>query len=270
MRTGILGLLVLLGAHGAAAQSNDVTFFVIGKHANFAHVGDDDPAPVDFSFFSEIFLTGGGDASEATLTFPTGEIQPFNDMRVAEGGDRDNLLLVSGEDRFTRGSDLTERYPDGDYTVSFATPSGDVAALLTFQPRPLPPAPRVTVRQEGRTCDRFDAGKDLVISWSDFDTGRSDPNEILDDLIFVILTNADGERIAHSGRPFENRPYLTYASTEFRIDQAVLEPGASYTLSVEHALLDDTAAFDGVPGFTTRAVTTKRNVTTGDAQSGCR
>ena len=101
------------------------------------------------------------------------------------------------------------------------------------------------------------AGEALTVTWSDFSQGRADDNGILDDLIFVILQDAKGNRIAHSGRPFENRPYLTYADLEFVIDGKIFESGRSYTLSVEHALLDDTRTFAGVPAMTTRAVTTK-------------
>ena len=265
----VLAALASFVASEAWAQSADVTFFVIGKHANFDHAVAGKPQPVDFSFFSEIFLTAAGDAERATLEFPTGEVQPYRDMRTAEGGARDNLLLVSGEDRFTEAEELAERYPDGDYLVQFGTPSGDVAARLTFQPRPLPRAPLITLQQGGRECEVFSPGSDLAVTWSAFEHGRSDPNGILDDLIFVILTNEEGIRVAHSGRPFENRPYLTYASDGYVIDGTVLEPQQSYELSVEHALLDDTTEFDGVPGFTTRAVTTKRTVRTGPIGSGC-
>jgi extradiol dioxygenase family protein len=69
-------------------------------------------------------------------------------------------------------------------------------------------------------------------------------------------------RVAHSGRPFEGRPYLTWADSRFTIDGKVLEPDQAYTLSVEHALLDDTTRFDSVPAFTTRAVTTKLELRT--------
>lgn len=262
---------MFLATSTAAAQSADVTFFVIGKHANFGFAEAGEPTPIDFSFFSEIFLTAGGDAASATLEFPTGEIQEYRDMRLAEGGDRDNLFLVSGPDRFTDAADLAARYPDGNYRVSFVTPSGDVDADLIFQPRPLPRAPEVIVLQDGRQCESYSPDRDLSVSWTAFELGGADPNGILDDLIFVILTDSEGVRVAHSGRPFEARPYLTYSNSDFTIPAAALAPEQSYTLSVEHALLDDTTEFDGVPGFTTRAVTTKRTVRTGTGENaGCR
>ena len=262
--------LLLCGT--AAAQQDDVTFFVIGKHANYSQDTFGRSESIDFSFFSEIFLTGEGDAGNASLTFPTGERIDYADMRNAEGGSRDNIFLISGEDRFTSFADLQNRYPDGDYHVSFDTPSGDVDdGILTFQERPLPAPPVVSLRQAGSEyCGRLAPGKNLTVSWQAFAEGKADPNGILDDLVFVILTNSEGHRVAHSGRPFENRPYLTYASDSHTIHGDVLLPGESYTLSVEHAILDDTTTFDDVPAFTTRAVTTKVEIEVGDdAMSSC-
>lgn len=252
------------------AQRADVTFFVIGKHANFQQDEAGQLAPVDFSFFSEIFLTSDGDANGAVLEFPTGERTEYRDMRQAEGGKRDNLFLISGEDRYTDFSSLQARYPDGNYRVSFETPSGNVAGgTLLFAERPLPAPPRITTRQgDAQDCRILQAGRSTTVSWSSFAQGREDANGVLNDLVFVILTDADGNRVAHSGRPFEERPYLTYDDTNFTIDGAVLRTG-TYTLSVEHALLDDTTRFDGVPAFTTRAVTTKLALEVASEPAGC-
>jgi hypothetical protein len=262
----IVGGLATLTLGGTAfGQQEDVTFFVIGKHANFAQTSAGDTEAVDFSFFSEIFLTSGGDAGDATLRFPTDELIQYRDMREAEGGSRDNLFLISGEDRFTRFADLQNRYPDGDYEVSFSTPSGNVDnGVLTFEERPLPNAPVIELQQgEKSSCSVLAPGEDVTVSWQTFAEGKGDPNGILDDLVFVILTNADGVRVSHSGRPFEGRPYLTYADESHTIPGDVFEAGETYTLSVEHAILDDTTQFDDVPAFTTRAVTTKLEVRVG-------
>jgi predicted enzyme related to lactoylglutathione lyase len=265
-----LALLTLFVALPGLAQQDDVTFFVIGKHTNVAQDMAGGLTPVDFSFFSEIFLTDDGNADAATLTFPGGERVPFRDMRAATGGDRDNLLLVAGEDRYTNVDDLQRRYPDGEYRISFTTPGGPVDGSLVFRDRPLPEPPVISVLQAGRPCLHLEPGIDAEVRWSGFAEGGADPHGILDDLIFVILSDADGRRVAHSGRPFSGAPYLTYAADSFVIDGEVLEPNASYTLSVEHALLDDTMRVDGVPAFTTRAVTTKLELSTaGTGSPGC-
>ena len=254
----MLAVLSLICAGSLHAQQSDVTFFVIGKHANYSQDRSGQRAPVDHSFFSEIFLTTGGSANNAALTFPTGEVVDYQDMRHAEGGSRDNILLFAGRDRYTEFADMQRRYPDGEYRVSFATPSGSVdSEILKFDNRGLPEPPQIVLRQDGlAVCGRVAPGTDIVVSWGAFAQGKSDPNYILDDLVFVILTDAEGKRVAHSGRPFEGRPYLTYADSSFTIDGSALVSGQTYSLGVEHAILDDTTRFDGVPAFTTRAVTT--------------
>lgn len=249
------------------AQQADVTFFVIGKHANYRQLTPTQHETIDYSFFSEIFLTEEGDARNASLEFPTGERVVYRDMRRAEGGERDKLLLVSGADRFDNFDKLQARYPDGRYRVSFDTPSGSVGnGELLFQRRPLPAPPAVNLNQaDNLNCARFAPGTDTTVRWAPFADGREDPNGILDDLVFVTLTDDSGQRVAHSGRPFSGGRYLTFADSEFTIPGSALLPDASYTLSVEHALLDDTTRLSEVTAFTTRAVTTKVDLLTATA-----
>ena len=266
----LFGIFCLIFSQPLLAQQSDVTFFVIGKHVNYSQDDSGQRAPVDYSFFSEIFLTSGGDVGNATLTFPTGEIVTYKDMRHAEGGGRDNILLVSGADRYTEFNAMQQRYPDGEYRVSFTTPSGSVdSGMLTFDNRGLPKAPQILLRQDGMpVCGRVVAGTDLTVSWAAFAQGEADPNNILDDLVFVILTDAEGTRVAHSGRPFEGSRYLTFADAQFTIDGSILQEGQSYSLGVEHAILDDTMRFDSVPAFTTRAATTKLELSASATAAG--
>jgi hypothetical protein len=257
-------MLLLIGVPSLEAQQADVTFFVIGKHASFEQDASGALHPVDFSFFSEIFLTADGDASGGVLVLPTGEAVSYSDQRQVEGGERDNLLLVRGKRRYANFTDLQADFPDGEYRISFATPSGSVAtARLLFTGNSLPDPPRILPSQDGRpVCTTVDPAMDLQVRWSPFDEGGPDPNGVLDDLVFVILTRDDGMRVAHSGRPFENRPFLTYAAKEFTIPAGSLERDREYSLSVEHAILDDTRRYRGVPAMTTRAVTTRMAIST--------
>lgn len=253
----------------AEAQHPDVTFFVIGKHASYEQ-RQAQPEPVDFSFFSEIFLNTDSRISDASLTLPTGETIGYRDMREASGGDRDDVLLVTGESRYATFDSLQARYPDGRYAVAFGSNGRHATAVngdLTFLERPLPPAPTIVLQQEGTDCDVLTAGKNLLVRWSAFESGRADPNQILDDLIFVILENSAGERVAHSGRPFSGESYLRFADQDFLIDGSILEPGR-YRLSVEHAMLDDTTTYAGIPAFTTRAVTTRRTLYVAEQTDG--
>lgn len=248
----------------AAAQFRDVTFFVIGKHANYDQLPNGRLENVDYSFFSEIFLRPEGDASQAYLVLPSGEQVYYKDQRYAEGGARDNLFLISGKSRYTRYNDLQADYPDGQYRVAFATPSGSVPnGLVAFKGDQIPKAPRIELFQYGQKVrETVDAERDLKVTWSPFSQGAEDPRRILDDLIFVILRDSNGRKVAHSGRPFEGRPYLNYSDLEYRIPAELLEPGQCYMLSVEHAALADTRQYGGVTAMSTKAVTTRLQLRT--------
>jgi len=251
--------ILLVSVPGQArAQQQDVTFFVIGKHANFNQLPHAELKPVDFSFFSEIFLTANGNAEAAFLETPGGERIRFRDQRQADGPEKDNLLLISGAKRFTNYAELQSWYPDGTYGIEFNTPGGPVKdAQLSFPNKSLPRPPQLTLRQDGApVCGMVDPDRNLDVSWSKFVQGSADENGILDDLIFVILEDHTGMRVSHSGRPFENGRYLTFADTTYEIKAQAMQAGEQYTLSVEHASLNDTKMIDGVAAMTTSAVTT--------------
>ena len=90
----------------------------------------------------------------------------------------------------------------------------------------------------------------------------------MDDLLFVIMADCDGLRRAHSGRPYENTPYLTYADKSFVIKARQLVPENVYQLSVEHAVLDTSMQHE-VVAFATFASTTFLDIrTTGKAEPG--
>ncbi len=128
----------------------------------------------------------------------------------------------------------------------------------------MPAAPRILLSQGGKPAihDTIDPGQDLLVTWSDFSDGGADPLGIMDDLLFVIMADCDGVRRAHSGRPYENTPYLTYADKSFVIKAEQLLPENVYQLSVEHAVLDTTKEH-GVVAFATFATTTFLEIRTG-------
>lgn len=265
-------LLLLIASTQTKAQQEDVTFFVIGKHANFDQAATGDLEAVDFSFFAEIFLTPDGDAENAFMHTPTGETIRFRDQRLVEGPDKDNLLLITGGKRFASYAELQSWYPDGGYNIVFDTDSGSVSdASLDFPQNGLPQPPQVTLQQNGADlCGSVNPYQDLEVSWSQFAQGGKDENGILDDLIFVILEDETGTRVSHSGRPFEDRPYLSFADSSHTISASALQPGKQYKLGVEHALLTDTQKFDTIPAMTTYAVTTNlRFRTAANVEADC-
>jgi hypothetical protein len=259
-----LVLLMLFASSVIQAQQKDVTFFVIGKHANFDQAPGGEPEPADFSFFSEIFFTADGNAENAFMNMPTGERIRFRDQRLVEGPEKDNLLLIRGAKRFSSYNELQSWYPDGKYSIEFDSPSGSVSnTSLEFPQNGLPNPPTLSLSQDGQSiCNEVDPAKDLVVNWSKFSQGSADENGILDDLIFAILEDETGQRVSHSGRPFEGKPYLTYANSSHTIAASAMQPGKTYTLNVEHAVLTDTQRIDSVPAMTTYAVTTRLTFTT--------
>jgi hypothetical protein len=115
---------------------------------------------------------------------------------------------------------------------------------------------RVTLRQHGLpvVSNSVDPDEDLEVTWSAFVTGEADPNGIVDDLLFVVVGNCRGEKIEHSGRPFEGTPYLTYTTSSYIVPAAKLAPGEPHQLFVEHARVD-TSMEAGVVGLVTYAAT---------------
>jgi hypothetical protein len=255
----------------ALAQQSDITFIVAGKTSNHRQQVDGTIKTLNFHFFAEIFLQSDGEATLANISTPlTNNPIDFSDSGYA-------LEMHGG--RYKTEQELESNYPDGNYRFQYAAPSiGSVShSIVMTKTRTsgssLPEAPKIELSQGGLPVapDQIDPNLDLKVTWSEFTEGGQDPLGIMDDLLFVIMANCHGERIAHSGRPFENRPYLTYADHSFLIDAEILIPENAYQLSVEHAILDTSINY-GVPAFATFATTTFLDLkTTGFAEgdAGC-
>ena len=262
-------LLTLLPGSAAGAQQSDITFIVAGKTSNHRQQPDGSTRVLNYHFFAEIFLQPGGRVQPANLTTPDPDHPPlvFQDSGYA--------LEVHGG-RYPTESELEANYPDGDYLFHYSSPSTGAVSQVVKLGNPaasgsgLPTPPRIQLSQGGVQvhAGEIDPERDLQVRWSEFTTGGADPQGIMDDLLFVIMGDCHGERRAHSGRPFEDGPYLTYAATEFTIEAERLLPDNIYQLSVEHAVLD-TSLEHGVVGFGTFATTTFLDIrTTGTAAEG--
>ena len=89
----------------------------------------------------------------------------------------------------------------------------------------------------------------------------------LADLIFVLGFDCFGNNIAHSGRPYNGRPFLTYQNTSFTIPATSLLPGISYQLIVEQATADVERHHD-IPGIATYATLTFLDAKTTGSNNG--
>lgn len=256
-------LLALLAAP-PSAPGDHVSFLVMGKTTNHRESSSGELELLNYHFFAEIFPRNAGEVSHAVLTFPDGEDRRFEDL-----GD---VLEIHGK-RFDDARALDDLYPNGDYLFRFSTPSGNVDGWRARMEGSvegtsrIPPPARITLLQGDSPIapDAVDPSRDLTVRWSPFASGRSDPNGIVDDLIFVVLGNCHGDKTVHSGRPFEGTPFLAYGTKEYLLPKEKLTPGEPHQLSVEHAVVD-TSKRDGIVGLVTYASTTFLDFrTTGDS-----
>jgi hypothetical protein len=236
-----------------AAQVQPVSFLVMGKTTNHRQdPSTSDRTLLNYHFFAEIFVREEGGVTEASLSFPKGGEQRFDDLGYV-------LELHGG--RYGDEQALDRSYPDGAYRFRYRTPGGEVDRVMAVKSAGgrarIPPPARIILRQEGSSvpADSVDSSKDLVVTWSEFAGGAPDPNGILDDLVFVVLGDCRGEKTVHSGRPFEGTPFLTYATKEYLIPKEKLRAGEPHQMFVEHASVE-TSEVDGVVGLVTYASTT--------------
>lgn len=267
-----VGLSVSCLMSAAANQSpqlqTDITFVVAGKTGNFKQSTGGRVFALNYHFFAEIFIQDNGRIKQAALLTPDNlsEAIAFSDSGYA-------LEMHGG--RYPDESELEHNYPDGNYIFRYDTPSTGLLeqpiALVNSVAGSsrLPDAPHIILLQNGNSISPhlIQADLPLTVTWSTFKQGNQDPLGIVNDLVFVIMGDCHGQRISHSGRPFENSPYLDYAATEFIIPAEQLLPENAYQLSVEHAIVDTTIT-EGVPGLATFATTTFLNIMTLGSESG--
>ncbi|MFT7460604.1 MAG: hypothetical protein ACI909_003292, partial [Planctomycetota bacterium] len=127
----------------------------------------------------------------------------------------------------------------------------------------IPPPVSISLSQQGNkvTTSRIDPNHDLIVTWSDFASGNTDPNGIVDDLVFVVTGDCHGKKIDHSGGPFGSEAYLTFASKEYVIPASKLEPGETLQIFVEHAEMDS-SMYRAIPEIATYASTSFLDIRT--------
>lgn len=262
MRTIILGALLT-----AACQSptQDISFFVLVKSSNYSQDSSGALTLLNYHFFSEIFLEDGGAISSAMLQRDgAAGAWPYEDRgsnHYFEGGHFDT---VEGAD---------SAYPNGAFTFDIETPSGrlrDVSLTLagpggeTDIPAPI----TISLLQSGNEIAPMavDPALDLTVRWSEYSNGTSDPRGIVDDMIFVVVADCHGERIFHTGLPFQG-DYTSFRETEVTVLAESLSSGAAYSTFVEFPHVADSRVVKGVPGFTSFATATYLDLHTTGPQS---
>jgi len=238
--------------------AGDVSFYGIGKVARYQQHADASLEMLGPLFFSEIFIAAGGEVTDASILFP----EPINEVRQlqyrhSESDEIGDVMYLSG--MADSNEELEREFPSGAYRFSFRTPGGDVSSsIVSFEGGDFPTQPVIILKQSDKRIPiaEVDPASDLIITWPPFAEGSADKNGILDDLIFVAIDSCNVEDIVHSGRPFEKDDYLTYRASEYRVPAGTFEPGQTYSMYVEHALLPHTQADYGMPAFATFAAST--------------
>lgn len=245
----------------------DILFLVLGKMSLYNQSPAGEISLRDHHFVAEIMPKAGREIISGTLTSANDATQVFDFQ--PEG----NAFLAHGA-RVMNPSELHELHPDGDYVFQYETQSGRMDRQVinltkrdTIEQMPLPAT--VSLSQDGSDAlpMEIDPASDLTLSWEPMPGNTRVASSDLDDLIFVLVFDCFGNNVAHSGRPYQGGPYLTYKDAHYVVDGADLNPGLQYMAIVEQATAD-VSIYQGVPGIATYATLTFVDFKTSGAAAG--
>lgn len=250
-----------------ASVSDHVTFYGAGKVARYQQHMDSSLEYLGPLFFAEIFIAAGGEVTEASVKFPPPvDERKALQYRYSESDEIGDVMYLSGNAE--SDEELERNFPSAAFEFTFSTPGGDVVdSVVSFEGGAFPTQPVIIFEQGNARIpfEQVDPNQDLVITWPPFTEGRADVNGVLDDLIFVAIDSCKVEDIVHSGRPFEKDDHLTFRATDYVVAAGTLEPGQTYSMYVEHALLPNTQKDYGMPAFATFAASTYMDFKTAGA-----
>jgi hypothetical protein len=261
MATGVLSL----PSAGHAAPPVPPSLIVVGKTVNYRQSADAKLAPLNYHYFAEVFQASKDAGGSAELVDPHGTATPFR----ADG----SVLAAGGDHEYQSLRELNARVPNGSYQIRYAQPGSRLIAAVKMNATAgaMADPVRITLSQDGRDVVPLavDPTRALVIRWSPFAKGRTDPNGISDDLIFVHVGDCRGKIIVRTPAPFSGAAALTYRSESYTVPVNMLKGGSVYQISVEQAPVI-TSRTEGVPTFATYPATTFLDFkTTGDGDASC-
>ena len=240
---------------GINPDNEDILFLVLGKMSIYTQDLNDNHTLRDHHFVAEIMPNENGKILGGTLKSaddPSFEI-PFN----PEGPQ----FLAHGA-RVMNAEELHDAHPDGRDLFNYKTTNGEmidqplvIKRRETTDTMPLPATLSLTQDGNSISPDQVDPTLDLTIHWTPMKGNMRSPDSELDDLIFVLAFDCFGNNIAHSGRPYNGKPFLSFKDTQFIIPAQDLKDGVSYNLIVEQATAD-VMRHQGVPGIATYATLT--------------
>jgi len=262
----LVGIFILASVPSAQADdSKDVTYFAVVKNHVFAQDSYSHVTETGYSFLAYIFVSQDSDISNAYLKFPgeTGHKEVFPDFRNLDNAEKDTYLFIHSDKIYSDKEEYDRDFPDGTYTVEFATSSGMHRADIDIKGDVYPKAAVMTLYQQGYEAEpgKIDPKADLRVVWGGFPQGRADPNGILDDVVFVIVKDCHGGKVLHSGRPYQGF-HLLYTDKDYTVPAGTMLPGRRYELIVDNGLRVDSNTDAGVPGVGFYAQTNKMAIQT--------
>ncbi|MBT5187923.1 MAG: hypothetical protein HOH19_05225 [Kordiimonadaceae bacterium] len=249
-------------------DQDEVSFFVMVKSSNYSQDANDNLTFLNNHMFSEIFINEGVELKNPTLTRDANNIPMPYEKRdhdyYVEGGHFDNV------------AELDAAYPNGDYTFNFGLSDRTVSSTMNIAgpdgKTDIPAPITITFHQDGEKVpsSNIDPAKQLTIRWTEYSNGRNDPKGIVDDMIFVVMADCYGERITHTGLPFQGE-YTKFDKEEVIVEAEFLKTGHPYSIFVEFPHVVDSSITNGVPGFTSYATATYMEVSTSglDTSAAC-
>lgn len=247
-------------ADGEFDENRDVSFYVMVKSANYAQDAEDNLTFLNNHMFSEIFIEDGVELSNVSLTRLENADMPMSYVK------RDHDYYMEGG-HFDSVAELDAAFPNGDYRFKFDMQGRTIDSTMNIAgpdgKTDIPDPITITFHQDGNKVrpTSIDPLKQLTIRWSDYSNGRNDPNGIVDDMIFVVMADCHGERITHTGLPFQGA-YTKWDTAEVVVEAEFLQTGHPYSIFVEFPHVVDSSVKNGVPGFTSYATATYMDVVT--------
>ncbi len=258
-------LLIALVLVSACSRPSDVSFFVLVKSSNYAQSSDGSLTLLNYHFFSEIFLKPNGSVTSASVARAD---SPDAAMEYVDQGD--NYYMEGGH--FDSRDEVDEAHPNGRYVFNLESPSVQIRDLELRLEGPaggtdIPEPVTISLWQGDSPVSPIgiDPDQDLIVRWTSYSNGSEDPRGIVDDMIFVVVADCRGERVFHTGLPFQG-DYLKYRASEVLVERGTLHAGEPYSAFVEFPHVSDSRVEKGVPGFTSYATATYLDLhTTGTA-----
>ncbi|MFT5350827.1 MAG: hypothetical protein ACI909_003293 [Planctomycetota bacterium] len=260
-RAPVLALFLALYVLPASSEQDDLWFFVLVKSNNYAQDTEGEIKLLNYHFFSELFGKEPGKIKSATLSQPGKEGESFNYE------DRGEAFYYEGG-HFNTEASVDTAHPNGDYRFQIKLSSGsEVDATLALRgpggETDIPAPIQISFSQLGEKVKQKEVNPDLPlqVKWSPYSNGQADPKGIVDDMIFVVFQNCQGERVFHTGLPFKEANYTKYNVTEINVPAGSFKSGQTYSLFVEFPHVVDSVIANGVPGFTSYATATYTDIT---------